>query len=97
MEKVLTVDDIGYFRSLAEAKVPESELPGIKSQSWFAGWWGSDPDKDVKELENEFGLTDAERNMFYQAIGYNENEAAEISLSTTPKEVNELLITINMF
>ena len=85
MEKVLTVDDIGYFRSLAEAKVPQDQLPGIKKQSWWSGWWGSDKDDEI--LEREYGLSPAERKLFYQAIGYDEYEDLKnISLSTIPKE-----------
>ena len=90
LEKILSIDDIGYFRSLAEAKVPREHLTGYqKTETWWA-WgtkWarGSSEDKSTNEiLEDEYGLTPQQRRMFYQAIDYDEKAAVPLQSIDTP-------------
>lgn len=90
MEKFLNVDDIGYFRSLAEAKLPASAFTSSSiTQSWFSGWFGgTDIIIDEDDLGDTFTLSESQRKLFYKAIDYKEEEEDQVpNFSCIPREV----------
>ena len=97
MEKFLTVDDIGYFRSLAEAKVPQSVLAGASKSSWWGwgtSWLSGSGEAATDEVEDRFGLTESERKLFYRAIDYDERDE-KASLSSISPEVSHAVSFFN--
>ncbi|CAG8450182.1 1456_t:CDS:10 [Cetraspora pellucida] len=98
LECKLSYEDILFYRSIAKsqlkkeraliAKKQREQQQQVKSTGWFSGWWYSG--QSTGSSDNDTIWTDEQLQELYEAIEYDESEAAP-EVIELPKEWTKLL------
>ncbi|KAI9322742.1 hypothetical protein BX666DRAFT_2109183 [Dichotomocladium elegans] len=98
LERILSFEDIRFYRSLAKSKLKRDKIKierekkeESQNKGWFSSWWsgsgGSDRKPQSEETDdNTIQITEEQKRELYDAIEYDEAKAAAAMAMDIPKD-----------
>ncbi|CAO3643748.1 unnamed protein product [Cunninghamella blakesleeana] len=104
LERDLSFEDIRFYRSMVKSRLKkekmqiEEEKQKKANKGWFSSWWGSSSSSIETESSDDDSLmlTDQQKKELYDAIEYNEEQAAIEAAVDMPKDTMKFVLNTKL-